>query len=82
MYVLGLHYSVKLDDILKTCLYRAEMCLKLCEEASAKVPANTHTHTHTHTGYITYSGTLRVSLYLYFLNVYFSVYIQHTIADG
>ena len=47
MYVLGLHYSVKLDDILKTCLYRAEMCLKLCEEASAKVPANTHTHTHT-----------------------------------
>ena len=33
----GIHYSVRLEDVLQTCLYRSEKCMKLCEEASVKV---------------------------------------------
>lgn len=35
--IIGLHRSVKLDDVVKFCLYRVEKCVKLCEEMSGQV---------------------------------------------
>ena len=35
--VLGLHCSVKLDDIMTHFMYRAELCFQRCAEASVRV---------------------------------------------
>ena len=33
----GLHYSVKMDDVLRLCMYRVELCMQRCAEASIEV---------------------------------------------
>ena len=34
---IGIHYSVRVDDIMTHFMYRAELCFKLCAEASIRV---------------------------------------------
>lgn len=37
--LIGLHYSVRMDDLMLMCMHRAEYATKLCADASAKVCA-------------------------------------------
>ena len=35
--LIGLHYSVRVDDVIMYFMYRAELCLQHCAEISAQV---------------------------------------------
>ena len=37
--LIGLHYSVRMEDLMLMCMHRAEYALKLCADASAEVCA-------------------------------------------
>ena len=39
--LIGLHYSVRMEDLMLMSMYRAEYGIKLCADASAKVCVHT-----------------------------------------
>ena len=56
LYLAGLHYSVRLEEILLCVLYRAELVMKLSKESTAKVQSLTSCSTFSSLMWMSISG--------------------------